>query len=472
MKKYLAVIAISVVSALSAVFLYEKFFSETPQIIYKDAVQTDFVSRPIISSAPIVPTDFTLAAEASTPAVVNITAVVESNSQPGSFLDLFDQQRSRSGQVTGSGVLITRDGYVVTNNHVIEKGDNITVTMTDQSEHTAKLIGRDPSTDIALLKIDGYDFPHLSFENSDDVKVGQWVMAIGSPLELSSTVTAGIVSAKGRSIDILGRNAEFPIESFIQTDAAVNPGNSGGALINTSGKLIGINTAIKSNTGGYSGYSFAVPSNIVAKVVSDLRDFGAVQRAFLGVSISRKIPAELNIDRGVFVEDVRPGSGAIDAGLKRGDVIKNINSVQVNTMPELLEQAAQYRPGDFVDVDYIRNGKNYKTKVELRNLDGTTRLIKNNESELTNILGARFGELNESELENLGIGNGVKISMLGNGALRLAGIKPGFVITAVNEDSVADVEDLMDKLGNETGIVYLEGVYPEYDKIFSYSVRM
>jgi len=472
MKKYLAVVAISVISALSAVFLYEKFFSEDPQIIYKDSASSDFVSRPIISSAPVIPTDFTVAAEASTPAVVNITAVVKSNNAPqtGGFWDFFDQPRS--GQVTGSGVLITRDGYVVTNNHVIAKGDNITVTMTDLSEHTAKLVGRDPSTDIALLKIDGYDFPHLTFENSDDVKVGQWVMAIGSPLELSSTVTAGIVSAKGRSIDILGRNAQFPIESFIQTDAAVNPGNSGGALINTSGKLIGINTAIKSNTGGYSGYSFAVPSNIVAKVVSDLRDFGAVQRAFLGVSISRKIPAELNIDRGVYVEDVRQGSGAIDAGLKRGDVIKNINSVNVNTMPELLEQAAQYRPGDFVDVDYIRNGKNYKTKVELRNLDGTTRLIKNNESELTNILGARFGELNDSELENLGIGNGVKINMLGNGALRMAGIKTGFVITSVNEEPVANVGELMEKLGNETGIIYLEGVYPDYDKIFSYSVRM
>ena len=356
----------------------------------------------------------------------------------------------------------------MTNNHVINKAENIEVALNDRQSYSAKVIGQDPTTDLALLKIDATDLPFVSYGNSDETKVGEWVLAVGNPFNLTSTVTAGIVSAKGRDINILGvdsRTGASAIESFIQTDAAVNPGNSGGALVNAKGELVGINSAIQSSTGSYVGYSFAIPVNIVRKIVNDLKEYGTVQRAFIGVNIrdiDKKLAEKESLGNlnGVYVSGVVDNGAAEDAGIETGDIIKKVGSVQVNKVPELQEQISQFRPGDEVVITLSRDGEEVEKKVVLKNYKGSTEPI-NSETEATlKALGARFDKVSESEMQKLGISGGVKVKQLFSGKLMRAGVQEGFIITRVDKQPVNDQEDILRILQGKKGGVLIEGVYP------------
>jgi len=374
------------------------------------------------------------------------------------------------GGSSGSGVIISPDGYIVTNNHVIEEGNQIEVTLNDKRKYDATLVGTDPSTDLALLKIEAERMPYLIFGNSDSIRVGEWVLAVGNPFNLESTVTAGIVSAKGRSIDIL--EGEYKIESFIQTDAAVNPGNSGGALVNTNGELVGINTAIITRSGRYEGYSFAIPANLARKIIRDLKDFGTVQRGILGIGIDEvndELAKDLGLTsvEGVYITRVSPKSGAADAGLKRGDVIISINNLKTATIPELQEKVARYRPGNKVEVQYIRDGKKYKSNVTLKNKSNTTALI--GESSMLRDLGFELRDLSKSEREKLKTEGAYVISITRGSKIERTNMDPGFIITKVNDSTVNNVDDLVNLLKDATGKVMLEGVYENYPGEYYYA---
>ncbi|MBK7682871.1 MAG: Do family serine endopeptidase [Bacteroidia bacterium] len=419
-----------------------------------------------LSAAPI---DFVLPAEASVPTVVHVTTTYPRQSGMGNHMvDPFsffwgnpNPREMPPQQSTGSGVIISEDGYIVTNNHVVENGDEVNVTLDNKESYKAKVIGLDPSTDLALLKVDANNLPFAAWGNSDQVKVGEWVLAVGNPFNLTSTVTAGIISAKARNIHILP-NQKFPIESFIQTDAAVNPGNSGGALVNTRGELIGINAAIASNTGSYSGYSFAIPVNIVKKVVNDLMEYGTVQRGFIGVSI-RDLDSEFAKEKeikslhGVYVNGLTEDGAAESAGIKEGDVITSINGSAIKSSPELQEQVGRYRPGDKIDVTVMRNGNEKVYAVTLRNKDGNTKVVKN---ESISMLGATLVSLSDTELDKLNISKGIKVKDLSTGKLKSAGIKEGFIIVSIDNKPVGNVEELTEYLNNKKGGVLIEGVYP------------
>jgi serine protease Do len=375
-------------------------------------------------------------------------------------------------QSSGSGVIIDSDGYVVTNNHVVQGADKITVTLNNNKTYTAKVIGTDPGTDIALLKVDGSNLPAISFGNSDEVKLGEWVLAVGNPFNLTSTVTAGIVSAKSRNIHILESNPDanvFPIESFIQTDAAVNPGNSGGALVNSKGELIGINTAIASQTGSYSGYSFAVPVNLVQKVTSDLRKFGVVQRAFLGVNI-RDIDHELaekiglSDVKGVYVGGLVAEGAAEKGGIKEGDVIISVGNVNINTVPQLQEQVGRYRPGDEVNIRIMRDKKEMIVPVKLRNSEGTTAIVKKEDIEIKTVHGAAFGKVSVEEKNLLKLKGGAKVITLSSGKIASAGIKKGFIITRIDQQEITNPEQVYKILEGKKGSVIVEGYYPNGSK--------
>lgn len=416
--------------------------------------------------------NFTSAAEKSVNAVVHVTIEKEtSNYFNSGFYDPFqhfffgnpNQQRKPAPQVgSGSGVILSDDGYIVTNNHVIEDADNIKVTLNDKRSFDAELIGRDPATDLALLKINEKGLPYLPYGNSDDVKIGEWVLAVGNPFNLTSTVTAGIVSAKARNIQIL--NEEFAVESFIQTDAAVNPGNSGGALVNTAGELVGINSAIASNTGSYAGYAFAIPVNLARKVVDDLLEYGEVQRAFIGVSIrdiDQKLAEEkkITVQPGVYVNGLTKGGGAEKAGIKEGDIIYKINDVPINTTSELQEQVARHRPGEKLDIHLKRQGEDKVLAVVLNNRLGNTEPVLKSSASLE-MLGANFETPSAEELRRLGLKNGIKVKKLEGGKLRSAGIREGFIITHIDRKPINSVDDIGDALGNKEGGILIEGYYP------------
>ncbi len=437
----------------------------------------------------IVPVDFTRLAEKAMDAVVHIksTQVVQyangnqSRELPDPFREFFGDDffeqffgprryyqapRSQEPQArvgTGSGVIINSEGYVVTNNHVILNADDIEVTLHDNRTFKARVVGTDPSTDLALIQIKANGLATLPLVNSDDVKVGEWVLAVGNPFNLNSTVTAGIVSAKSRNINIL--REQFAIESFIQTDAAINPGNSGGALINLNGGLIGINTAIASPTGAYAGYGFAVPSNIVRKVVEDLLKYGFVQRGFLGITI-RGVDADLirkndlAVKSGVYVDSVGANSAAKKAGIKEGDVIVAINGKSIKTTSELQEMVAAHRPGDELEVKVNRKGKEIITKVVLRNREGETNLMDKARTIIFNNLGAQFEDLDKKTAEKLDIEGGVKVAKLYPGKLKQnTAIQEGFIITKIDGHPVKSVEDLQRILKDKKGGVLIEGVY-------------
>ena len=375
---------------------------------------------------------------------------------------------------TGSGVIINPQGYIVTNNHVIDQADEIEVTLHDNGTYKATVVGVDPTTDLALLKIDADGLNALSFVNSDDVKVGEWVLAIGNPFSLNSTVTAGIVSAKARNINI--NREELAVESFIQTDAAINPGNSGGALVNLNGDLIGINTAIASRTGSYSGYGFAVPSNIVSKVVEDLLEYGSVQRGILGVRIQNmdgRLAQEKGIDLipGVYVAMVNEGSAADEAGIKPGDIITAVNDKEVDSSPRLQELIAGYRPGDKVQITLNRSGSAKELQVTLKNTAGNTAIVKRDDSALWNRLGAELHTLDKDKAASLKMEGGVEVSRLYPGKLRQeTQMREGFIITHVNGRKVTTVEQLKSLIDEQReGGVMLQGRYPDSDKVYYYA---
>jgi Do/DeqQ family serine protease len=369
------------------------------------------------------------------------------------------------GSGAGSGVIVSSEGYIVTNNHVIENASEIEVILNDNSKYTAKVVGADPATDIAVLKIEGSGFQPIPLGNSDDLKIGEWVLAVGNPFNLTSTVTAGIVSAKARNINLLSERTGkeiVPIESFIQTDAAVNPGNSGGALVNTRGELVGINTAIASQTGSYSGYSFAVPVNLVQKVMRDLIDYGIVQRGYLGVQISDisqeiKEKNKLPNLKGVFVAKVIEDGSADKAGLKDGDVILKIGNKEVNSVASLQEEIGKRRPGDKVSITIRqKDGDEVIKELVLRNKEGETSLVSKEEIEKNVALGATFTELTAKEKKELNISYGVKIKTLAAGKLKSIGLTEGTIITKINNEAIETVEQLTTKLNGMNRGILLE----------------
>ncbi len=374
---------------------------------------------------------------------------------------------------TGSGVIINSEGYIVTNNHVISNADDVEVTLHDNRTYKATIIGTDPSTDLAMIQIKEKNLPTLPLVNSDDVKVGEWVLAVGNPFNLNSTVTAGIVSAKSRNINIL--RDQYAIESFIQTDAAINPGNSGGALVNLQGGLVGINTAIASPTGAYAGYGFAVPSNIVNKVVEDLLKYGVVQRGYLGVTIrgvdgNLAREKDLEVTRGVYIDSVATNSAALDAGIKVGDVVLEVNDIEVNTASELQEIIARHRPGDKVNLKIARGKKKIDLKVELKNRDGETKFLAKNREEIFNILGAEFEDVDKAVAKKLDIEGGVRVKNLFAGKLmKHTEMREGFIITKVDGQVIKNTQALAKALENKKGGVLIEGVYEDLPGKYYYA---
>lgn len=477
MKKVLSTVLIAAVGGVVAVLIERQFLSPSnshSQLMdYKKETPAHFTAN-YGSAACASGVDFTAAAEMSVNAVVHVKTTIQdvtNNLAYDPFRNYyFNQPQQRTQQASGSGVIISKDGYIATNNHVINGATKIEVILNDKRTYIAELVGADPQTDVALLKIKESDLPFLNYSNSDNVKVGEWALAVGNPFNLTSTVTAGIISAKGRNINIFENDpmhGMFPIESFIQTDAAVNPGNSGGALVNTNGELIGINTAIASQTGSYAGYSFAIPVNIVKKIVADLVEFGTVQRAFIGVSI-RDIDAKFGDEKklkalnGVFVNGLNEGGAGEDAGIKIGDVITKIEGNVIKNVSELQEQVGKYRPGDKVNVTLIREEKELIVPVILKNKDGDIGIVKKEVKETTSInsLGASFETLSKEEMKKLGISNGLRISKLSSGKLANAGIKQGFVITSIDKKKISSLEELETLLKDKVGGILIEGVYP------------
>jgi len=490
MKKFLVLTGSAIVgSALTIAFLY----AVNPKIVnVSDSIvqtsQPSMVQTVSYSAASIGNgIDFTQAAEKVMPTVVHIATktTVRSSAYPQGF-DLWREffgdswdvpQKENVQQASGSGVIVQKDGYIVTNNHVVKGADEISVTLHDKREFTATVIGTDPNTDLALIKIDADDLSAISFANSDNVKVGEWCLAVGNPFNLNSTVTAGIVSAKGRNINILKQ--KYAIESFIQTDAAINPGNSGGALTNASGDLIGINTAIASPTGSYTGYGFAVPANIVSKVIYDLKTYGIVQRGFLGVSI-RDLDSKLanekgyKINKGVYVESVSDNGAADKAGIKSGDVIISIDGVSVTSSTELQEIIGRRAPGDAIRVGIVRNGdKDMVFDVHLTNKDGKETLTEKASEDICNKLGITVQNANEKILKKIGISNGVEVTSIEEGVIQKhTNMRKGFIITKVDNENIKDTEQFIQIMQNKKGGVMIEGVYPDVAGTYYFAFGM
>ena len=447
------------------------------------------------SAVPAQPVDLTYAAEKSLPSVVHILSTknskvqtVEVESDPfsdffGDPFGFFDNPQGNGGkqkrsvrtpkqQGSGSGVIISADGYIVTNNHVVADADELTVTLNDNKEYSARIIGTDKTTDLALIKIDGKNLPAITIANSENIKVGEWVLAVGNPFNLTNTVTAGIVSAKGRSLYKNG------VESFIQTDAAINPGNSGGALVNTRGELIGINAMLYSQTGSFSGYGFAIPTSIMNKVVDDLKTYGTVQRAVVGIQGSdvknyvdgqkeQGKDIDLGTMEGIYVAKVTEESAAEEAGLKEGDVIIAIDGKEMNKMADMQEYLAKKRPGDKVTVTYLRDKKKNTKSITLKNEQGNTQVVKKADLD---VLGGNFRSITDAQKQQLNIGYGLEVLKVNSGKLKNAGITKGFIIQRVNDNAVKTIEDLQnivkDASTSKDPVLYIQGVYPTGKKAY------
>ena len=466
-KNLLATLSISLISAILAVFLYatltkrsnlqQNTYLPIKLASYNNAIFSGKLQRKFLSSSP---TNFIEAARIVTPAVVNIKAM----QGVGSTI---------WGRGSGSGVIISPDGYLVTNLHVIDNCSKIEIALDDQREYDAKVIGYDKSSDIALLKIEGNNFPHLIIGNSDSVHVGEWVLAVGNPFNLQSTVTSGIISAKSRNINIL--DADNPIESFIQTDAVINPGNSGGALVNTNGELIGINTAIVTESGRYEGYSFAVPSNLILKVIKDLKEFGEVKRGFLGINI-KKVDADeakkigLSKPNGVEITRVVKNSGAEIAGMKVNDVILKINNKEINSTPELQELVARFRPGNKLIIDIFRDGNVQQVTVRLQGIKKEKNNLGHQLKPYFKKYGFEARNLTTSEKRISGT-EGIKVISITKGKkISNTNMEIGYIITSVNNKPIHGLYDLMVSL-KEPAIenITFEGIYEEYQGIYQYS---
>ena len=464
MKKTLGIILISAVTSVLSVFIYSQFSinntQQVNQISGNNSIDRNSNFQNV--SLPTIDVDLKSAAKSSVDAVVHIKKY-EENSYT-TFRDLFFgfQPKTQGEQVYGfgSGVIISNDGYIITNNHVIENNSHIEVVLNNDKSYKAVLIGTDPETDIALLKIDEKDLPFIKYGDSDLLEIGDWVLAVGNPFNLTSTVTAGIVSAKARNLGMNNRS----VESFIQTDAAVNPGNSGGALVNTKGELVGINSMIYSRNGGYMGYSFAIPINIVDKIVKDLMEYGTVQRAYLGIAtIDVNDPRAKSIgvyaDKGVGVAYVDENFAAGRAGIKAGDVISKINDKSIKNKSEMQEIFVAYRPGQKVKITVIRDSKELEFDIVLTNKNGDTSYIKTTSIEA---LGAKFEEISNIEKKKFGLSNGVKVKSIEAGKLRLEGVKAGFIIITVNRKIVNTADDIKKIIDNDSnnGGILIEGIYP------------
>ncbi len=466
-KNLLAILSISILSATLAVFLYSTFVEKknlqqstylpVKLASYDDAIFSGKLQRKFLSSAP---TNFIEAAKRVTPAVVNIKAI--QGSENGIW-----------GRGSGSGVIISPDGFIVTNLHVIDNSSQIHVALDDQREYEAKIIGFDKSSDIALLKIAGNNFPHIIIGNSDSVQVGEWVLAVGNPFNLQSTVTTGIISAKSRNINIL--DADNPIESFIQTDAVINPGNSGGALVNTNGELIGINTAIITESGRYEGYSFAVPSNLVRKVIKDLKEFGEVKRGFLGINIKQVDDTEakrlgLSKPNGVCITRVVKNSGAAIAGLQIDDVILKINNKPINSTPELQELVARFHPGNKLVIDVFREGRVQQLTVQLQGIKKEPKDYLRKLKPFFKKYGFEARNLTNAEKRANGT-EGVKVISITKGKkIAETNMEIGYIITSVNNQPIHGLFDLFAQLRSAPGEnIIFEGIYEEYQGIYQYS---
>ena len=482
---FLAVVAISIATNLTTDYISKNRSKENT--LKENQVPSSYANFARAASA--METDFTVAAELSVHAVVHVKTKTPMRAQRfGGFDDPFFEfffglpqqqpQEAPMQESSGSGVIISNDGYIVTNNHVIDNSKEIEVTLNDKRTFKAKLVGTDPNTDIALIKIDAEKLPVILFGNSDSLKVGEWVLAVGNPFNLTSTVTAGIVSAKARNINII--NSKMKIESFIQTDAAVNPGNSGGALVNTRGELVGINTAIASQTGSYAGYAFAVPTSIVQKVVSDIRQFGVVQRAVLGVSmgdITDKLAKEKNLKtmEGAYVDEVVENSAAEKAGIKKEDVITKVNGVDVKSAAQLQEQIGRYSPGDKVSITVLRNNKEITLNAELKNRQGNTSVVSSDAN--TDMLGAEFKEISAKLKNQFQLEYGIEVKSVSKGKFQQAGIKPGFIIVKINNQAIRSVDDIESALdaaintSDQFKVLNIAGIYPN-GKVSYYAINL
>ena len=467
MKQISVVIVAAVIGGLIAIIGYDAIQKNAVSYTSIQERQKDQDPLPQqVSYSDLVPAtlDFTEISKTAIQRVVHITSAYANSSMSQYF--------SQGGVPvsSGSGVIISDDGFIITNNHVVEEASEIMVTLNDNRSYEAKVIGKDPQTDLALLKIQENNLPYMTYGDSDDVEIGQWVLAVGNPLSLNSTVTAGILSAKARNIGILNIDNDLQIEAFLQTDAVVNPGNSGGALIDIQGRLIGINTAIQTTNGRYQGYSFAVPVNLVKKIADDLLEFGTVQRGLLGIRIGDVNAAlserfNLGVVKGVYVGDVNMGSAAEDAGIEQGDVIIGINNKEVDNTSELQELVARQRPGDEILVRYVRERKEHEITAVLKNTGGTTTIIERAAD--TENEGTLFEEISTEEQERLGIEGGVKIKELRPGKWADAGMEEGFIITEIDKFSIKTVDDLQVSMAhkNNERIIIL-GLYPDGTKSY------
>jgi len=463
------------------------------KIEHVNGIPTSAVGYTINENGQAIPLDFTATAERVTKAVVHIRSTSEANvvqrdsEDPFQFFFGPNQAPRGPSQSSGSGVIINESGYIVTNNHVVQGAEIVEVTLSDNRTFKAEVVGTDPDTDLALVKINQKDLSYLSFVNSDESKVGEWVLAVGNPFNLNSTVTAGIISAKGRNINIINNNSRqnqqngnTAIESFIQTDAAINPGNSGGALVNLNGGLLGINTAIASPTGSYSGYGFAVPANIVSKVVEDLIAYGAVQRGWLGVQVtnvnSELAKAEdLDVNEGAFIADFAENSSAKAAGLEKGDVVIKLDEASVKSSTSLIEYIGRKRPGDKVNVTVNRKGKIVVIPVTLKNREGKTGAVKREEKDAVAALGLELEDVDAKTLKKLEINTGVKVKSLENGKIaRYTEMREGFIITHVNDAEIKSAKELNEFLKKKKpgDLVTFSGIYEDYPREYIYAIRM
>jgi serine protease Do len=496
-KNVLTIVVISGATSIASIWGFGKFMQrETAGVQEAGKLPVNYAGFFNNGNAgPAV--DFTPAATSATPAVVHIKTRTKAKQatvqqrQRNPFADMFGDEfgdffgggprmipEQRAG---GSGVIITQDGYIVTNNHVINGADEINVTLNNKKTYKATVVGADASTDLAVIKIETKGLPYLIYGNSDEAKLGQWVLAIGYPLTLDVTVTAGIVSAKARQLGINNRQSDVAIESFIQTDAAVNPGNSGGALINTNGELIGINSAIASPTGSYAGYSYAIPVNIVKKVVTDIVKYGTVQRAFIGVQYlpeGEEISEEIKKNNpgykegeGVYVVDVTAGGAAADAGLKKADIVTKINGVSVTNGAELQEQVARYKPSDKISLTYIRGGKENTVSLVLKNKAGNTNIVKNDG--VLEKLGAELASVDPKTAAANEIAGGVVVKRINEGLLRKSRMQEGFIITSINDQPLKNLTDLERAIAANKGRkIKVEGIYPGYEGTYAYPLDL
>jgi serine protease Do len=457
--KHILTLVLSLIAGFIGAFLFqhtqssEHAFSEPMHYSAQQAAYTPSIQNTSTT------TDFTAASSISTPSVVYITTVSANQNSNNWFDWYFNGGGNNFVAGSGSGVIFSKDGYIITNNHVIQRADKIEVVH-NKTTYQAKIIGTDPSSDIAVLKIEADNLPAITIGNSSTVKIGEWVLAVGNPFNLTSTVTAGIVSAKGRNINIV--NSSFPIESFIQTDAAINPGNSGGALVNTKGELIGINTAILSKTGSYTGYGFSVPVDIVKKVVADLIKYGVVQKAFMGAEVNEMnsaVAKQLNITNleGAYITYLQQGSAAEKAGLLKNDILLKLDDKVIEFRSDFDEYIAYKSPGDKIKITYKRNNSLKETYVTLTNEEGTSSIVKR-ELFSSTTLGADFSTIPKVEKDKMGLQNGVRIVNIRNGLVNRLGLQEGFIITAINRAPINDPNEAIRVLENIRGQVIIEGI--------------